>query len=406
MTLQRILLFLFILLTCLIGCNEDPSIVGVGLLPKSDFAAPQTDTIYATGHTTEQAMLFTGSIDRVMLGKNADCEAWMLIKFNLPDTMKGITITSATISLKTMYHFGDATGTLWFDLYHVKRDWTGDSIAYNDSLFATTTSSNYYDNNSPIAPNTSFNSPDDTSWVSFDIPSTEVSQWFILANSDSSNQGLLLKPNPTSSNNMIKGFYSFYASDTVSVYPVLTVQYKDTNGYPNTFVTSNGAAKYLAHANTTLQNKFNDRSDSLSYVQNGISYRATFHFDTLVTHLRPSTVLLHSAYIEVTLNSSSSIFNLNRTYLTDSLYAYFVLPDSTIYTSSITLSETNEQNHVYKFKVNSFVQAWLKNPSLIKKIFITGVNESLTFDRFALYGNNAALVSERPRLIITYSTSK
>jgi hypothetical protein len=413
-TLQRTLLFLSILFTCLIGCNEDPSIVGIGVLPKSDFSAPQTDTIYATRHATEYEVLNTGYVDRVMLGNTADCEALTLIKFySWPDSMVGAYITSATISLKTMYHFGDATGTLSFDLYNAKRDWTGDSLAVNDSLFNATTSSNYYDH-STFMGSATITSNDDTSWVSFEIPTDQIptdtaimTKWF-LSSSDTNgnNYGLILKP---TNNNMIKGFYSFNASDTVSVYPILTVQYININGDTGTYSHSIGVTKYLAHANQPLHDKIFKTDTMMSFVQNGISYRSTFYFDTLRTlkkMLIPSTVLVHNAYIEVTSNPNSFLNNLN---LSDSLYAYIALTDSTLYSSSIVLSETSinqqTQQHKYRFKVNSFVQAWLKSPSMIKKIAIAGYNESLTFDRFALYGNNAT-ESERPRLIITYSMSK
>ena len=413
MTHQQTFLFLFILLACLIGCNEDPSIVGVGVLPKTDYSAPLTDTIYATSHATEQNVLFTGYVDRVMLGNAADCEAWMLLKFNTwPDSMIGVYVTSATISMKTMYHFGDSTGMLSFDLYNVKSDWTGDSLANKDSLF--NYSSNYFDNSTFIG-SLMLASLDDSSRVSFDIPQSDtakLTQWFTIgSDTNGSNYGLLLKP---TNNAMIKGFYSFYgtSADSEVVYPELIVHYKNFNGDTGTYVHAIGVAKYLAHADAALQYKFSNPSDSLSYVQNGISYRSSFHFDTLKTlrhGLLPSTVLVNRAVIEVTLNSSSSLFNLNRTYLADSLYAYVALTDSTLNSSIVTLSQTytNAQNqHVYQVKVNSFVQAWLKNPAMIKKISVAGVNESLSFDRFALYGNNAALVSERPRLIIIYSTSK
>ncbi len=348
-----------------------------------------------------------------MLGKddNAGIEAWMLIKFYpFDDTMynANIKITSATIYLKTLYHFGDSTGALSFNMYHAFGVWTGDSIAYNDSLFSYP--ENYY-NTTSIGNATltdSIGNPlfGDTEWVHFNIPNSEVQNWLTTESDSVTNQGLVFEP---TNSTMIKGFYSFNSTDTV--YPVLTLNYTE-NDTPKTYSTTTGVAKYLSRASSLLKSKFSIPSDSLSYIQNGVSYRSTFHFDTLKTHshvLLPSTILLHNAFIEVTLNPASSLFNLNKTYLADSLYAYLATDSTTINSSSITLSTTytNAQHqHVYRFSVYNYVQTWLKNPSLIKKIYITGVNESLSFDRFALYGNNAALVLERPRLIIIYSTSK
>ncbi|HVN47863.1 MAG TPA: hypothetical protein VMU30_03465 [Bacteroidota bacterium] len=378
--------------------------IGKNALPQKDFSTPHTDTIYATSHSSEASVIFTGSLDRVLLGKdnNAGVEACMLIKFySWPDSLVGAYITSASISLKTVYHFGDSTGILSFNMYSATGNWTGDSIAYNDSLFNYPT--NYYNPSNPIAA-TALTSFDDSSWISINVPDTAtLTRWFITSADSDNNFGLIFVP---TNNSMIKGFYSFNSTDTV--YPQLAVQYKKANGDTGTYIHAVGVAKYLTRANPALKSKFSIPNDSLSYIQNGIAYRSTFHFDSINNHF-PSTILLHSAVIEVTLDPSSSFFNVNHAYLTDSLFAYFALSDSTVNSSSITLSTTytNAQNqHVYRFSVNSYAQTWLKTPSLIKKIYIAGYNESLSFDRFALYGNNAALVSERPRLIITYSTSK
>jgi hypothetical protein len=413
-TLQRTLLFLFILLTCLIGCNEDPDIVGVGLLPQSDFGTLHTDTVYATSDSLEQNLLYTGYISSVALGKDNYSEAWMFIKFwSWPDSLNGVTIKEATIRLKTMYHFGDTLGTLSFNMYRAAGVWTGDSLTYSfyDHRFGDSLSlypQNYYNASkfqTAFFKNDNDNSQfSDTDWVHVSIEDTAmVREWFVSEyDTNSLNQGVLLIP---TNSTMLKGFYSFNASND-TLYPELVVTY-EKDGYTNTYTHAYGYTKYIPvqkPIDLTIQAKFaNPSNDSLTYIQNGTSYRSVFRFDTL--HI-PATSLIHRANLEVTLNQSKSIFNTNHTYLRDSLFSYYALTDTSYYSSSGLVSLLSSQDpHVYQLRANSYVATWLKNPALLRKVVLTGYSESSTFDRFALYGAKAAL-TVRPRLIITYSTSK
>ena len=103
-----------------------------------------------------------------------------------------------------------------------------DSLTY-DSLNLNSVNSVHgvYYNSTPLSVQT-FIPVGDTQSVTINILDTAMIREWFSTNTDSTdlNDGLVIRP---TNSNIIKGFYSFYASDT-SLTPTLYVTYIDTNG--------------------------------------------------------------------------------------------------------------------------------------------------------------------------------
>ncbi|MGA3286489.1 MAG: hypothetical protein ABSD46_03590 [Bacteroidota bacterium] len=384
------------------GCNDAPDSVGGPTQPKEDYGVIRDTTFYATGHSSLPNRLYTSTIDRFMLGKYQTYQAWACLKFgSWPDSMIGATITSATIRLKSVYHFGESMSVLHFDAYRARASWAGDSLTY-DSLSLNTVGQSpynyYYDVNTK---HSSTIQAGDTDWVTIDIPDTSMLREWFSTNSDTMhlNDGIILSPNPSFSN-VIRGFYSYYTSDT-SYQPALYVNYDGAYG-PNTYVHKVSSSKYVP----TIDRASLITDNNLIYVQNGISYRGLISFDNFLT----TPVSIHRAVLQVTLNVSKSSpqFNFFPTpFLHDSLFALSVGTDSISdgAFSALTPSSIDSGRVIYSFESVGLAKRWLNNSSA-RKIALCGYFESGSFDLFTFFSESAFDIKLRPRIIITYSIKR
>ena len=392
------------MLCLFLGCNDAPDPVGALLLPAEDYGTVQVDTFYATGHSSLPKHLFTSSIDRFMLGKYQSCQAWACLKFSSwPDTMIGAAITSGTIRLKSVYHFGESMSDLHINAFRARASWGGDSLTY-DSLNLNTVGQppyNYYYDISTKYSSTI--QAGDTDWVTIDIPDTTMLREWFSTNSDTLqlNDGIIFSPDPSVSN-VIRGFYSYYASDT-SYQPTLYVNYNGTYG-PNTYVHKLSSSKYVS----TIDRASLITDNNLIYIQSGISYRGLISFDKILTSW---PVSIHRAVLQVTIdqNKSSPQSNFFPTpFLDDSLYALSVSTDSISDGSFSALSLRSTDNFgrvMYSFESAGLVNRWLNNSSA-RKVALCGYSESYSFDLFTIFSEGASDMQLRPRIIITYSIKR
>jgi hypothetical protein len=385
------------------GCNDAPDSVGGPTQPKDDYGVIRDTTFYATGHSSLPNRLYTSTIDRFMLGKYQTYQAWACLKFgSWPDSMIGATITSATIRLKSVYHFGESMSGLHINAYRARASWAGDSLTY-DSLYQNTINQplyNYYYDVS--TKHSSTVQAGDTDWVTIDIPDiTMLREWFS-TNSDTVhlNDGIILSPDPSFSN-VIRGFYSYYASDT-SYQPTLYVNYTGAYG-PNTYVQKVSSSKYVS----TVDRASLITDNNLIYVQNGIPYRGLISFDNFFK----TPISIHRAVLQVTLNASKSSPQFNpfpTPFLHDSLYALSVATDSISDGSFSALSPSKADSFgrvIYSFESVGLATSWLNNSSA-RKVALCGYFESGSFDLFTLFSEAASDIKLRPRIIITYSIKR
>ncbi len=380
-----------LLLVVASGCTEDPTSVGAKLLPSTDFPVVHRDTLYAVSHRSTKAFIVTQFADQMMLGSYQTYQAWAALKFHtFPDTMLGATITSATLQLRSSYRTGDSLAPFAFSVYEAVASIMRDSLTM-DSL---TLRPLAYHKASPVT-SVSGIGPGDTLTFSFSIPDTAMlNRWFSTkADTISGNFGLLLMPTSTG---MIRGLSTMYAADA-AFRPTLTVKYTK-GGVSGTYSHQVDSTRYF----TTVDEAALLSDPSLITVQNGISYRgfATFDLSRI-----PNPSLVSLATFDFTQNPGAS----RLTWLShDSLYAGIVNTDGTlssaVYRLSDLVADSLGRIH-YQFNATAFVQAWMKNGALPRTVSLSGFDETGTLDLYSIYGSTAPM-GARPRLIITYSTTR
>jgi len=369
------------------GCNDTPNSIGNGSLNKKvDYGNVVIDTFYATDHSSLPNLIYTSSTDRFMLGKVKTYQAWTCLKFySWPDSLIGARITSATIQLKGLYHFGDSTASLSFDALRAIASLANDSLTY-DSL---TLNSSYYYKSNPISI-LPFIPIGDTESITITILDTTMLREWFSTNTDTMhlNDGLIFRP---TNSNIIKGFYSFNNSDT-SLVPTLFVNYIDTNGNSLTYTHKTGYSKYISTVNQASLLTDNN----LIYIQNGISYRGLVSFDSIAKISTNWPVSIFRAVLQVTSSGSFSVSH-------DSLYLLSVgstgVSDGVSY--ALSQRDTSGGHTMYSFDARQIALRWLSNAS-IRKAALSGYAENASFDLFKLYGTGV----NRPRIIITYSLQR
>jgi hypothetical protein len=292
---------------------------------------------------------------------------------------------------------------LHINAFRARASWGGDSLTY-DSLNLNTVGQppyNYYYDISTKYSSTI--QAGDTDWVTIDIPDTTMLREWFSTNSDTLqlNDGIIFSPDPSVSN-VIRGFYSYYASDT-SYQPTLYVNYNGTYG-PNTYVHKLSSSKYVS----TIDRASLITDNNLIYIQSGISYRGLISFDKILTSW---PVSIHRAVLQVTLDQSKSSPQSNffpTPFLDDSLYALSVSTDSISDGSFSALSLRSTDNFgrvMYSFESAGLVNRWLNNSSA-RKVALCGYSESYSFDLFTIFSEGASDMQLRPRIIITYSIKR
>ncbi len=224
-----------VVLFLIIGCNDAPNSVGKGSqLNKRTMASSISIHFMPQIIPRLQMKYITSSIDRFMLGKYKTYQAWACLKFySWPDSLIGIKITSASIHLKSVYHFGDSLAPLSFNVYRaMSKLFLSDSLTYDSLKLNSVTSANgiYYNRNNQVPISYSTIPFGDTDAITINILDTTMLREWFSTNTDTVdfNDGIIFRP---TNSNVIKGFYSFNTSDT-SLQPTLYVSYIDTNGIP------------------------------------------------------------------------------------------------------------------------------------------------------------------------------
>jgi hypothetical protein len=384
------------------GCNDTPNSVGKGSQNKTDYGAVQIDTFYATGHSSDTTLLSTSASDRFMVGKFKTYQAWACLKFyQWPDSLVGVKITSATIQLKGVYHFGDSLAPFAFNAYRAMSDlFISDSLTYDSlNLNSVNSPAGVYYNRSPLPIQTVLPVGDTESITINILDTTMLREWFS-TNTDTMNlnDGLVIRP---TNSKIIKGFYSFGNTDT-ALLPTLYVNYIDTNNNFLSYSHKVGLSKYVS----TVDKASLIADNNLMYVQNGISYRGLVSFDSISKISSNWPVSIFRAVLQVTLNPSQSSSQFNP-FAHDSMYALSVgindKSDGITYSLS-QLSIDSAGHSIYSFDARQIAIRWLSNAS-IRKVALSGFAEIESFDLHALYG---AIPDKKlkPRIIITYSVQR
>jgi hypothetical protein len=382
---QRLLLFaiLALLAATLIRCSEDPNPVGARLLPGSDLLSLDTVSLSAT-ESYSQIGIPSGAASRLLVGSTPEVESWAVVSFSaIPDSIVFFPMVSAEINLRTVYHFGsDSLAPFSVAVHKVLMQWGADSLTI-DSVNAP----GFYDPTSYSSLDTSF--AGDTATISIPIDTAIVRSWGTISDTSATNYGLLIRPTNTG---LIKGFATFLASDQTQL-PELLMRFKDAAGNIDTAIVITGSSRSVAKVKDASW-----ASDSVRlYVRNGVAYRGIVGFD--ISSIPPHAAI-HKATLQLTLDPSSSEFNL---YTVDSTLTMFIGDDGSIVNTIVDLGEPQQvgDQRVHQSSIGEIVQRWVR-ASTQHKVAISGYDEPDAADLFVFYGA-AAPPALKPKLTVIYS---
>ena len=305
---------IFLLLLLAAGCAEDPTSVGVGLLPSSDLPVFSVDTLQAAGVGTTRGIPLTHRLDldvsrwnpeHLFVGGVQTLTSGSFIRFEkLPDSLTGIAVTGADLILVPTVAVGDTTLSPNFTAHRPLKSWLGDSLS-SDSL--TLQPGVYYDPSSlPLGVGTGIV---DTLGVAIPLDTALVGGWFVTTvDSGTSNLGVYLRG---TSNGVIRGYGSFM-NLTEAKRPRLRIKYTK-NGVAGSTVLPSGSSRFLAdlpQADLVVD-------PTKLYVQAGVSYRGTVSFDISAL---PRPISVSECILELTLDSAAS----DRSSGPDSLFAFYI----------------------------------------------------------------------------------
>jgi hypothetical protein len=366
------------------GCNEEPTSVGIGLLSSKDFVQVDTATVTTVSGTTFRKRINTGSSSSIMVGKFQGYEARALLRFNgIPDTLRSATVVSAYLILKANYRFGDPQGNISFSVNKMVQGWSEYGVTWDSISTASYVQTMTPPFSGAIA---------DTDSVAISLDPSLMKDWFQAVADSHAVYGIILVP--TDASNKIVGFNSFQSTDASKV-PQLVVAFS-TATVRDTLVLATGQDVYIANID-------NLNSDpNLLYVQAGVAYRSMVKFD--VSSI-PSHVGIHQAVLELTLDRSTSILSSTSRFNSqsvDSLLAFFLVTSDSVSSSSYVLGHRlNPDSAIYSFAITSDVQQWINGKPNFG-VQIEALAEIPKLDLFAFYLGSAN-ASLPPRLRIVYS---
>lgn len=376
------------------GCSEDPSSVGVGLLPPSDLPVFIVDTLIAGTVSTSKAIpitqrqdpdFFAWNPEHLFVGGVQTLVSGSFVRFEkVPDSLLGVVVTAADLILTPTVAFGDTTLDPVFTYHRALNRWFSDSLSV-DSL--TQQPGTYFDP-APLPAGSGTGTVDTGGVVSFPLDTAQVRQWFITnVDSGTTNLGIYLRG---TANGVIQG-YGAFANLSEGLRPRLRVAYVK-NGVPGTAMLTSGSSRYLAdlpQANLILD-------PNSMYVQAGVSYRGMVTFDISAL---PRPVSVSESILELTLDSAAS----DRSGGPDSLVAFYIeTGDRTEKLSAVIgARKTVNSRPVYAFAIPLYVQQWMRTNTQAR-VVIGAYRENSSFQRFTVHGH-AAAADLRPRLIMTYS---
>lgn len=366
------------------GCNEEPTSVGIGLLSSKDFVQVDTATVTTVSGTTFRKRINTGSSGSIMVGKFEGYEARALLRFTgIPDTLRSATVVSANLILKANYRFGDPQGNLSFSVNKMVQGWSEYGVTWDSISTASYVQTTTPPFSGAIA---------DTDSVAISLDPSLMKDWFQAVADSQAVYGIILVP--TDASNKIVGFNSFQSTDASKV-PQLVVAFS-TATVRDTLVLATGQDVHIANID-------NLNSDpNLLYVQAGVAYRSIVKLD--VSSI-PSHVGIHQATLELTLDPSTSILNSTSRFNSqsvDSLLAFFLVTSDSVNNLSYILGHRlDPDSAVYSFAITPDVQQWI-NGKPNYGVQIEALAETPKLDLFTFYLGSAN-PSLRPRLRIVYS---
>jgi len=376
------------------ACDDDPTSLGVDLLPDSDFLE-LVHTNSRELNLQQKVSVFTdsistGSSSRILLGKYDNLEAWMLIKFNfvLPDSITNalknneLTIIDSWIELQPNYILGDSVFTnFMFSVYRINARWnpntfTADSLDMLD-----------YDN-TDLADNFSYS---DTT-IQFAFSQDVAFGWLKRQIDDTQpdDNGILFVPR---TDNMVLGFQGLVFNPQ-DPQPELKIVLEKQNEFIDTISATPTSDVHI------IKGTQPQAIPGTFILQDGLPQRAKYWID--LSKL-PQNTAINKATLTFYVNTEATVQGSEKS---DSL-ALYVYSDS--------LKNSIEKNYgrvilkrefdTYTGDVTSYVQRWI-NGLDNQGIRLNLTDEARALSKIVLYSPAVADTNKKPLLEIDYLKKK
>jgi hypothetical protein len=396
---KKILLLVFTSLIFL-SCSDDPSSVGIDLIPdedKIDFKQFDTHlTPLSQESSFHEAKLKLGISSKLLLGKTSFAESQMMLRYNvsLVDSLMNylkngqLVIRKVWIDLYPTYLLGDKSQNFNFTVHQIRNDWSPGGFDKDSLKFLQFDQSN-------VSIPSSFNFTD--SLITVDIQPSVMQQWYkhkYDSLNTPKNFGLLFKP--TSNTQKILGFNAIQI-DVVSKLPVLSAVIERGSVFKDTITFTPFTDVHVVTGSLPIV------TDKM-YIQGGTSLRSTLFFN--LSSL-PKDIILSKANLELSIDTLNTFESTPKS---DTLIVQVL--------ASRTTKALNADSTLYVFLTRSgskftgeiswIVQKWLslgdnyKNEGLLVSLF----DELSTAARYTLFGSSYHDVNLRPRLKLIYIQKK
>ena len=393
--MKYISIFIVIILTFFVACQEDPTSVGNGLIPDEDKINVKEinsidDSLAQSSFYYYDKSISYGAAIRTLLGKTENLESSVLMSFlvNLPDSIitafksDSLIIKEAKVLLTPTYYLGDKNLPFDFTVHKINNTWgpTGynkDSLAFLD-----------YD-----AQNLGSNIETNDSSVSFNLDQSIILDWIDKrANEDKpTNNGIYLKPSPAAQR--IIGFLAFTSFAQDEELPRVRVIVEKPNKFIDTVFFSDFTDVHVVDG--TLPSTF--ANDDL-VMQAGLATRSIVWFDL---NKIPVNSSINSVELEVTVDSTNSMFG---NVVSDSLLVRLVADSTSKSLADSSLQAIlGREGNKFKGEIRQLVQR-INNGYAYQGFRLNLFDEDRTLTRFVIKGSNTAVEANRPKITIYYST--
>jgi hypothetical protein len=385
---------ILILLMSLISCNDDPTSLGVNLLPEQDFI--NASTINSLDFNFEQKSFFydTDSLSlanatKIFLGKNSNVKSTMLMKFYMffPDSITdainsdSLNLISATMAMEPIYTFGNENNYFDFTLHEVTDDWNSLEFGKNELEDLTY-------NSEDVSSNRVF----EDSLITLDIDKTLVENWLKLSAEESQNENYGVYFNFDATSDKVLGFPAISSLyDSVLTRLILIVE------KPGKF-TDTLSVQVTSDVHV-VERTMEISSDKSIFVQGGIPIRSNLFFD--VSQI-PENSIINKATIKLFVNENeSNIGTIASDYIGALILDDY---DSSLLNASYAPVNLHTDSLASNFsgEITHFVQEWIENGNNGMKLYLQ--SEAETLNKIAIYATENSDLALRPYLEIIYTS--
>jgi hypothetical protein len=384
---------IFIVLISFIGCSDDPSSSGYGLIPEGDLVYTDifdTDSMFVniTSSNFKDSINLSSS-DKLLIGKTSYATASALVRFYpvLADSISSqiskdsIIVRKCWVKIIPKYILGDASLPFDFNLYRIKQAWSSTEINNNNYKSLPVDKSN----------DISFNRSITDTLITFNIENSIALKWLQnkVDTAKGENYGVMFSP--TENTNRIIGipglnYYTDYSDFTVYIEVEKIGKYIDT---VKAFTTEDLHVVEVNLPHSSTNNLI---------LTGGDPYRAKLSFD--LSSL-PKNVIINKAVLSVTLDESESYIGKPAS---DTIFA-IMLNDSSTNTINkyYNIGYLINKDKVYSGDITSIVQHWVDGESN-QGLRLNLSNETNTVNKIAIKSEKS--ITTRPKIKIYYTKQR